>query len=216
MPATERHFQEVVSPPSVSNKYGSYQFERLRAAMKLCKPRRTALDVGGHVGLWAKHLCRYFKQVVSFEPNPNILPYYRVNMAAELQTGRAVLNDFGLSNVTGTLDLVYVPDNTGSTHVRESDEEADPAFVSVVAMRRLDDLELPPIDFIKIDCEGYEEFVLRGGERTIRANKPVIVVEQKAKYSGKYRTAKNSAGDLLIRWGMRLHAKMYGDLIMRW
>ncbi len=34
-----------------------------------------------------------------------------------------------------------------------------------------------PIHLVKIDVEGYESFVLKGGEETLRTYKPVLVVE---------------------------------------
>ena len=35
---------------------------------------------------------------------------------------------------------------------------------SVVPKKRLDDFDLPPVGFIKIDVEGHEESVLHGAE----------------------------------------------------
>lgn len=46
-------------------------------------------------------------------------------------------------------------------------------------IRTLDSFDLPTIDFMKIDCEGYEFPVLKGAAETLRRCKPVIVVEQK-------------------------------------
>ena len=46
-------------------------------------------------------------------------------------------------------------------------------------MVTLDSLQLTEVDFIKIDCEGYEENVLRGAVETIERDRPVIIVEQK-------------------------------------
>jgi FkbM family methyltransferase len=41
----------------------------------------------------------------------------------------------------------------------------------------LDDYELPRVDLIKLDVDGYELKILRGGRETIEAHKPVIIVE---------------------------------------
>lgn len=46
-----------------------------------------------------------------------------------------------------------------------------------VELRTLDSLELQKVDFIKIDVEGYEYFVLQGGLNTIRKFKPQIILE---------------------------------------
>ncbi len=41
----------------------------------------------------------------------------------------------------------------------------------------IDSLELDRLDFIKIDCEGFEHKILKGAEKTIKKFKPVMVIE---------------------------------------
>ena len=53
-------------------------------------------------------------------------------------------------------------------------------------MRRLDDViaEVKPkgrISFIKIDTEGFEPMVIRGGMETIRQHRPAMIVEAHSK-----------------------------------
>jgi hypothetical protein len=42
---------------------------------------------------------------------------------------------------------------------------------------RIDDLDLPPPDVMKIDVEGSEVSLLHGAAETIRRHRPVIVIE---------------------------------------
>jgi FkbM family methyltransferase len=46
---------------------------------------------------------------------------------------------------------------------------------SICTIRRMDDLKLTP-SFIKIDVQGYELHVLKGGENTIRNSLPIIFI----------------------------------------
>jgi hypothetical protein len=46
-----------------------------------------------------------------------------------------------------------------------------------VAARRLDEIDLPPVGFVKIDVEGHEEAVLRGGEHLLRRDRPIYMIE---------------------------------------
>ena len=46
-----------------------------------------------------------------------------------------------------------------------------------VPVRRLDDLDLGPADFLKIDVEGMEMPVLAGAEKTIARNRPFLFIE---------------------------------------
>ena len=80
----------------------------------------------------------------------------------------------------------------------------------------LDDYQFTDVDFIKIDCEGYELHVLRGAEQTILNNKPVIIVEQKVGKGKKYGYADDAAVKYLKDLGMKVHQVISGDYIMVW
>lgn len=47
-----------------------------------------------------------------------------------------------------------------------------------VPVFRLDDFGLEDVDYIKVDVEGFERKVLLGGQKTISAFRPLIVIEQ--------------------------------------
>jgi hypothetical protein len=46
-----------------------------------------------------------------------------------------------------------------------------------VPLRRLDDYAFENVGFIKIDVEGHEESVLRGGLETLQRNRPTLLIE---------------------------------------
>ncbi|MHA2069722.1 MAG: FkbM family methyltransferase [Candidatus Thorarchaeota archaeon] len=80
----------------------------------------------------------------------------------------------------------------------------------------LDDYNFTEVDFIKIDCEGYELFILKGLEQTILANRPVIIVEQKPGNAERYGLKRDGAVHHLKDLGMTLKASMSGDHIFAW
>jgi hypothetical protein len=49
----------------------------------------------------------------------------------------------------------------------------------------LDGQNLRGIGFIKIDVEGHEEKVIRGGLETLRREKPVLVIEIEKRHTGR-------------------------------
>jgi len=65
-----------------------------------------------------------------------------------------------------------------------------------VNIKTLDSFNLKQIDFIKLDVEGYEEKILRGGINTIQKYKPTLVIEQNR---GDF-----SAQKLVESWGYKL------------
>ena len=53
-----------------------------------------------------------------------------------------------------------------------------------VKMKKLDDIEINnQIGFIKIDVEGHEKNVLKGGLKTIKNNKPILLIEIEEKHT---------------------------------
>ena len=46
----------------------SYQLDKRNLALKYVKNFRTAVDVGGHCGLWSMDLAKRFEQLHAFEP----------------------------------------------------------------------------------------------------------------------------------------------------
>ena len=69
------------------------------------------------------------------------------------------------------IDMIITPKNTGHSHV-------DPASFGQgkIKMQTLDGLNLPKFDYVKLDCEGYEFNIVRGGENCLKEYRPVIVV----------------------------------------
>ena len=49
-------------------------------------------------------------------------------------------------------------------------------------MRRLDDLALGDVGFVKIDVEGHELAVLRGAAETLQRNRPPLLVEAEERH----------------------------------
>jgi hypothetical protein len=99
-------------------------------------------------------------------------------------------------------------DNSGLAHV------ADKGDVTVRSLA-LDDMDIEPIDFLKMDCEGYEYFALKGAERTIRRDKPCILVEEGLPHLYDFR-GNVTATELLRSWGAEVRFSMGPDHCMSW
>lgn len=181
---------------------------KLQAMLPVCRQRRTALDIGAHVGLWSRVLAYYFQQVIAFEPVPEHVACFHDNLA---DLKNVELHQIALGAVAGPVKIEITPENSGNAHIGKG------ANGITVPLERLDDLGLPPsIDFIKIDVEGFEEAVIRGGEQLIRKQQPVMVVEQKLGNAEKQGFKTGGAIILLESWGARIKWKRSGDFCMSW
>jgi hypothetical protein len=85
-----------------------------------------------------------------------------------------------------------------------------------IPLKRLDSFDLHDVDFIKLDCEGFEVFALRGGEETLKRCHPVVCVEQKPGRAQKFGLQETEAVTYLQSLGAKLLHKMSGDYILGW
>ena len=124
----------------------------------------TYLDVGANVGnhaLFFARLCRA-ERVYAFEPLPQYAQRIIDNVAANAMAQKVTLMRFGLSDTAGTRTITI----NGGRHDIET--------------RRLDDLDaeiLDPVSVMKIDVEGMEENVIRGGLLRLGRDRPLIFAE---------------------------------------
>jgi hypothetical protein len=114
-----------------------------------------------------------------------------------------------IQDTTGT--MIITEDNSGHSHL-------DPTTMGTgdVQVVRLDKLNFNEVNYIKVDCEGYEFRVLQGAEETIKRCKPIVVIEQKPHdaYSKQY--GQFAAVGLLESWGMVKLDQVRDDWIMGW
>jgi len=134
-------------------------------------------------------------------------------LAAHIAKGTVFLSHKAIGAQTSTALINPVPDNTGNACVVMT----GPNTV-VAEMTTLDEyFELKkPIDFIKIDVEGYELEVVKGAKRTICRYKPVMVIEQKPGHGQRYGFGERAAVDLVLTWGAKIAWERSGDYCLVW
>lgn len=210
LPPGERHLQEWMDTVKrAEGGYPTYQFHKLEAALKFCRSFRTAVDIGAHAGLWSMHLQARFAKVEAFEPVAAHRECFRKNVS-ELGL-RVELWPMALGDRHGAVQMQTGPSSSGDTWVSGDDPDGVP-------LRRLDDLlaDRDDIDFVKLDCEGYEVFALKGAESMLRRCKPAICVEQKEGHGAKFGISDLAAVDYLKSLGYRVRGGLQGDFFLTW
>ena len=141
----------------------------LRLLPALCDHHRLSVDVGANEGGYAWHMRRFSRGLYVFEPLPEL--------AARLSSGFALdrrvhVQQVALSDKSGTAQL-RVPGskkglNTGLATVEPANNSlGEEVSCFDVQLRTLDSYALRNVGFIKIDVEGHELAVLRGGRELI-------------------------------------------------
>ncbi len=183
-PDGERHMLDWMANPKnrmILNGRPSYQGKKQVAVLDaLGKRRGTMIDVGAHIGLWSYNFVHWMQDIVAFEPAEQG-DCFVGNMPPQL-LGKIVLHRCALGEKEKLVSIRVNPSSTGDSWV---DGDA-PAGKARVEQKTLDSFQIANVDLIKVDCEGYEEFVLRGAEETIKRWKPVICVEQKRDMARKF------------------------------
>ncbi|HEY2153175.1 MAG TPA: FkbM family methyltransferase [Vicinamibacterales bacterium] len=163
---------------------GRYEQDEIGMVRALLKPGDVAIDVGGHIGFFTMEMAGAVGptgRVYAFEPldtNANLLER---SIAENGFEDRVIFQRAAVGAATGTATLTFPLEtlNSGGAYLLRDGTAAlagnERREVPVVA---LDAVELRrPVRFIKMDVEGAEPLVLRGADRLLREDKPIILSE---------------------------------------
>lgn len=209
LPDGEKHMVEWMTHRNevVQGKL-TYQWHKQVAALGLTDGRGCMVDVGAHVGLWAMWMAQQFDRVFAFEPMPAHVDCLRENCAG---LGNVSIYEMALGSRDGRTRMRTNEESTGDTYPEPKAKDGD------TILRRYDSLGIErTVDLVKVDCEGYELFVLQGMEEMLKRDKPAVVVEQKRNMAGKYGLRPGEGVRYLESLGATLAREMAGDFFLRW
>lgn len=211
LPDGDIHISDHLGRGPVYKGKGTYQFAKIEACILACEgAKRTglALDIGAHVGTWTRVLADIFAEVVAFEPMPHL---YECLIANTAGMGNVHLNNVAVTSNGGQMRMITVAENSGNCRVA-TERDRETITVRAISLDRYERaFNRAGVDFIKIDVEGHEFNVLKGGENTIKRFRPFIMIEQKhGDLSRRY-----LALDLLKSWGMEEVYTRSGDYLLR-
>lgn len=188
---------------------------------KMSLADKVVYDVGAFEGLITLFFASKAKQVISWEPNPRNYARATANVRLNNLTNVQILNR-GISNVPGTIDLLYDPlmpgagsgDSAIKDQIGGSVKSAQKISIPVA---RLDDEvgqnSLPLPDLVKIDIEGMELQALQGMHRLLMERQPELYIEMHgATTNGKVENA-HAVTAYLEERGYKIYDVERGDYI---
>ena len=154
--------------------------------LSMLNENSVVLDIGANVGVMTVLLAKKLKDgmVYSFEPvSVNYRALQRVILKFKLKN--AILFNFALGNKARPVKMKMPIRNslkmTGYSYIsdfKNSDSDKSIEFdAEVRVLDHLRELNCKKVDAMKIDVEGYEQFVLEGSIETIKKNLPLIFAE---------------------------------------
>jgi FkbM family methyltransferase len=136
-----------------------------------------AADIGANIGNHSLFFRRYYPKVFSFEPNLRTFKVLSLN--SELSENVHCFN-VGLSDTERTAFLNINTANVGGSHLA-ADESYRSNAQQEIQLKTLDGFSNKfdgKLGLVKIDVEGHELSVLKGGMEILSRDKPVILFEQ--------------------------------------
>ena len=178
------HGVELLIDPSVDNgvelslfETGTYEKGTIQLLHKFLKPGSAFLDIGANIGLMssiASKIVGAEGKVLSVEANPKTIEILQHNLALN-HAGNVSIFPFALGSEKGTATLFENWNvNRGGASLLSQDKQEG----IDVPVEKLDDIfENDKIDLIKIDVEGFELEVLKGGIELLKKQLPVLIIE---------------------------------------
>ena len=163
---------------------------------------RNCCDVGAHIGIWSTDFVKQFKWVYAFEPIEELRNCYQKNVTQSNYT----LYPFGLGSSEMEIQFQYDPEEGGNTQI-------DPLGNYTGKIRRLDDLNLQDIDYIKMDAEGYELEILKGATDLLTNQSPIIHLEMKLQRLSQFNLTKHDVRNWLSRFNYKQHLKIVNEFV---
>tara|TARA_R110000803_G_scaffold166755_4_gene230037 strand:- start:2649 stop:3233 length:585 start_codon:yes stop_codon:yes gene_type:complete len=157
--------------------YDKYEVSAQRhidAALAHVDQTRVVVQAGGHVGCFPVHLAKSFEVIYTWEPALQDFIDLVKNIDLEGVASQVFVTRGMLGAARGTGLLL----EAGSGSCKRLKDQPGPC-----PMYMLDDLALPVCDLIYLDVEGDELPILIGASETIVRCSPVIVTEDRPKYS---------------------------------
>ena len=204
----DTHFAHMIDKNIKKGGPAAYQEPVRQKSLQFVQDFGVAVDIGANVGLWSRDLATKFARVIAVEPVSEFQECLKRNVPME----NIEVWPMALGTEDTTIDMIITEGNTGHSHINK-----DTVGIGKVEMRQLDSLWFDRIDYMKIDCEGYEMQILQGGENTIQNYQPIIVVEQKLHTdTGITKDTQYGAVELLKSWGAKELGRVRNDCILGW
>lgn len=166
---------------------GCYEQSEIDFVRRTVKFGENILDIGANIGFFTistASLVGASGRVYAFEPLDQNADLLERSIAENKFEDRVTLERVVVGSSSSSAKLVFLrleqgAQNSGGAYLlKEGTDVPDGHEVKNVEMISLDEYPLRhPISFIKIDVEGAEPLVLRGAQKILQMDRPVILSE---------------------------------------
>lgn len=160
--------------------YSELEYQFLRDALEPTGDEGTIVEVGANAGYLSVPLSKHCSLFEAYEPQPEVHALLRKNMGEN--GSRGALMSLAVGSVAGEIDCPVIPYSQPGNHGclrmgKQQREGVKPREYVKVPVVRLDDQGHKDVKIIKVDVEGMELQVLKGGRELILRDLPILYVE---------------------------------------
>lgn len=162
--------------------YGTFEKGELEFVSQYLQPGNTVMDIGANIGLFAVVMGRTIGQagvVFAFDPVPTNIVRLKSNLNENGISAEAVY-ELALGSANEQMEL-KMSDDTAYASMHKVEYGFGNGQVIQVSVKRLDDVwherGHPMISFIKMDVEGAELDVIKGGVKMLTQCHPTLLIE---------------------------------------
>lgn len=159
--------------------YFGIEESQRRALRALVREGDFVLDVGTNLGEVLLQLAQAVGpggRVIGFEPNPQTFLIAEENLALN-DWAKAEVHQLGLGDRAETLNLGSRADTNSGADCVIRGETCGHSIRVLPLDQFAGEHDIKRVDLIKVDVEGFEMHVLRGGEKTIEQFRPILFLE---------------------------------------
>lgn len=179
------HIVNDYIPQQIIENGGFYELPFLELLRNICPPQSVVVDCGANIGNHAVFFAKIMKaDVIAFEPQPQNISFLQANIIINECVDKVRIIKKGVGERNEKISLYQaIEDNYGSfTSLKDSvqkEEGGNMKFYEIDVVRMDDEIYSwqEKISLIKIDIEGMELLALKGAEKIIEKNLPIITVE---------------------------------------
>jgi FkbM family methyltransferase len=169
------------------------EFEEMSFVLHFLSEKDCFLDIGANAGAYTILASQHSMcEVHAFEPHPKVFNFLSKNIRIQQNQKKIFLHNFALGDISGIIPFTSNLDTVN--HIAELNDKE----VVNVKIKSLDSLNITRPTIIKIDVEGFEYNVLKGGMLLLSdPSLKVVIIELNG--SGLRYGIEDSKIDLLLR-----------------
>ena len=172
---------------------GLMEFQEMAFTIHLLDKDDTFFDVGTNVGTFSVIAAGVSNaKTLSFEPVPKTYSFLIKNIKLNLLCDKITALNIGLSDKSGT--ETFTSNLDANNHIVKGSTNKNTVSIEV---KTLNDFKKYTPTLIKIDVEGYEEFILKGGNLVLSQDTLKAIIIEVNNEGDKYKISQNKVHSTL-------------------